>query len=280
MATEYVIYCDESDASGKHFANFYGGALVRSTDIEVVNEAIASKKHELHFNGEVKWQKVTGRYLEKYVELMDLFLDLIAEDKVKIRIMFTQQYYRPVGLTKTQRDNAYFLLYYQFIKHAFGLAFSNPGPGSVNLRINFDQLPDTREKCEQFKGYIAGLNHYGQFERAGIRLPREQIAEVDSKNHDLLQCMDVVLGAMQFKLNDKHKEKPEGQWRRGKRTVAKEKLYKHINRRIRQIYPRFNIGVSTATQGDKTNRWRHPYRHWLFMPSNWVTDKSAVKGKK
>lgn len=31
MTRELILYCDESDSSGKHFANFYGGALVEST---------------------------------------------------------------------------------------------------------------------------------------------------------------------------------------------------------------------------------------------------------
>lgn len=34
MAQEYLIYCDESAKTGKYFSNFYGGALIRSTDIE------------------------------------------------------------------------------------------------------------------------------------------------------------------------------------------------------------------------------------------------------
>ena len=28
-----------------------------------------------------------------------------------------------------------------------------------------------------------------------------------------------------------------------------------------------NIGTSTSWQGDPANRWHHPYRHWLFTPS-------------
>ncbi|BCJ87503.1 hypothetical protein skT53_24880 [Effusibacillus dendaii] len=52
----------------------------------------------------------------------------------------------------------------------------------------------------------------------------------------------------------------------GKRTIAKEKLYKHINKRIREIYPNFNIGISAGTKNIH-DRWLHPYRHWLFVPS-------------
>jgi hypothetical protein len=89
--------------------------------------------------------------------------------------------------------------------------------------------------------------------------------------------MDIVLGSMAFRLNNKHKAKPVGQHRRGKRTVAKESLYRHISDRIRRIYPNFNIGESTGTQGDRANRWKHPYRHWKLIPKDHERDFSKAK---
>jgi hypothetical protein len=89
--------------------------------------------------------------------------------------------------------------------------------------------------------------------------------------------LDVVLGSMTFRLNDKHKEKIEGKNTRGKRTVAKEKLYKHINAHIRKIYPNFNIGATTGTQSDLTNYWKHPYRHWKFTPTHSDTNEILFK---
>jgi len=111
---------------------------------------------------------------------------------------------------------------------------------------------------------------------------KEDIAEVRSHDHVILQCMDVVLGSMFFILNDFHLEKPEGSWKRGNRTIAKEKLYKHILRHIRKVYPGFNIGVTTGIAGNPQNRWLHPYRHWLFEPREYELDFSKAKrrGKK
>ena len=83
-----------------------------------------------------------------------------------------------------------------------------------------------------------------------------------------MQCLDIVLGAMAFRLNDMHKEKRPDTNRRGKRTIAKEKLYKHINKKIREIRSNFNIGISTGIDGDHQNRFIHVYRHWLFIPSS------------
>lgn len=280
MARELILYCDESDISGKHFANFYGGLLVESSHLAEVEVRIRRRCQELHLRDEVKWQKISTAYADKYRALIDELFDLVAEGKVKIRIMFTQNYFSPTRLTPEQREMGFFLLYYQFVKHGFGLQYAGLGRESTNLRILFDKLPDTAEKCAKFKGFLAALTHSPGFRKARIELLPEAIAEVDSRHHVLLQCVDVVLGAMQFRLNDKHKQKIPGKRVRGKRTIAKEQVYKHILSRIRLIYPNFNIGISTGIQGDLSNRWAHPYRHWLFRPENSVIRPEFAKRKR
>ena len=276
---EFVIYTDESDKDGKYFSNFYGGALVRSLDLRAVIDRLEARKQELNLFQEVKWQKVTANYLEKYIALMDTFFDLVVEDKIKVRIMFTQNRLVPTGLSPDQRRIEYYLLYYQLLKHAFGLSCSNRGPQPVSVRVNLDQLPSNRENNATFKSFIMGLNHNVQFRAARIRFRVDQIAEVDSHEHVLLQCVDVVLGAMCFRLNDKHKEKPPGQRLRGKRTIAKEKLYKFLLGRIRETRPGFNIGESTGKDGDWSNLWRHSYRHWKFIPKEHEVDETKSKPK-
>jgi hypothetical protein len=267
VAIEYIIYCDESASKGKYFSNFYGGILVRSTDLEYVRMRLQAKKAALNLKDEVKWQKVSHAYQKKYVALVDEVFDLLAADRIKIRVMFTQNMHVPTGLSQTHIEDQYFILYYQFLKHAFGLPHSNADGNPIRVRLNLDQLPENRERANRFKSYLCGLSTNRDFERARIEFDRDNIADVVSHDHDILQVLDVILGAIQFRLNDKHLEKPEGKKRRGKRTLAKQKLYKHINRRIQGIHHRqFNVGTSTSDDGDPSNRWKHPYRHWLFRP--------------
>ena len=280
MSRELVIYCDESDISGRHFANFYGGLLVESVHLPEVESRILAVRERLHLRDEVKWQKISHAYADKYIEVMDEVFDLAAEGKLKLRVMFTHNYRSPARLTEDQRDMGFFLLYYQFVKHAFGLRHAGNRDHRMRLRLLFDQLPDTLEKRAQFKGYLTALTHSQEFRDAGIDLMADAIAEVDSKHHPLLQCADVVLGAMQFRLNDKHKEKPEGSRTRGKRTIAKERVYRHILARIKAIYPGFNPGVSTGTRSDLANRWHDPYRHWLFVSDNAVVRPEFAKRTK
>ena len=271
---EFILFCDESDRRGKYFSNFYGGVMVGSSHYQRVTNRLNEKKAELNLYQEVKWEKVTEQYLEKYAELILAFFEEVARGNLRVRIMFRQNAHLPKGLSHEQVDWEYYLLYYQFVKHAFGLAHTS---ADIRLRLYFDQFPDTAERSEQFKGYLLGLTKTQKWRTISIK--KEDITEVSSRDHVLLQCLDIVLGAMSFRLNDKHKAIPRGSRRRGKRTIAKENLYKVILDEIRKIHPGFNIGVSTRTHKYE-DRWNLPYMHWAFVPSEEVFDASLTKPRR
>lgn len=274
---EYIIFCDESAKEGKYYCNFYGGVIVGASQYGPVTERLNRAKQRLNLFGEIKWEKVTLQYLSKYQELMKVFFREIAANRVKVRIMFRQKAQRPRGLTRDDFELQYFKLYYQFIKHAFGLHLIPPRNDGTRLRFYFDRIPDTREKVALFKSFLLTLQRSRLFRRPGISIAPEDITEVRSRDHVLLQCLDTVLGAMQFRLNDWHKKKPPGQRVRGKRTRAKEALYKMILAEIRILLPGFNIGITTGAREDPECRWNHPYRHWCFKPRDTVFDARLTK---
>lgn len=276
MPKEFNIWCDESVKKGEYYSNFYGGVLIQSKDKDNVIKELRRVADKIGITEEIKWGKVDDVKLPAFIALMDAFFKLVKKNKIKVRIMFTQNAKVPKGLSKHHIDNEYFLLYYQFFKHAFGLKYANPSAQSVHIRAHFDYLPDTNSRKQQFKEYIKGLESTKDFKDARLKIRKEDIVEINSKDHLPLQLLDVVLGAMQFRLNNKHKLKPEGKKRRGKKTVAKEKLYKYILKKIRAIRPGFNIGISTGLN-DFEERWNQPYRHWCFIPKDFEIDESMYK---
>lgn len=265
LSREYIIYTDESSSDGLLFSNFYGGVLCRSADLERVTATLDAKRSELNLLGEIKWTKVSAAYRDRYIEFADCFMDLVSQDVLKVRIMFTQNLYRATGLTKEHQMNRYWILYYEFLKHAFGLQYSNPASDPIRLRLLIDQMPGTVEQKRTFKNYITRLSAQPEFRRAGIHFANEQIGEVRSHDHVILQGLDIILGSMHFRLNKLHLAKPKGQPRRGNRTLAKDAVYRSINTRLQQIRPHFNVGITTGTDGDPRNRWCQPYRHWRFL---------------
>jgi len=275
---EYIIFCDESDKKGEYYSNFYGGVLVGLSQYDQIKKRLEEKKAELGFRNELKWQKVTNHYLEQYKDFIQAFFSEIRAGNLKVRIMFRQNTHTRRFDDQEARALEYFKLYYQFIKHGFGLSYMEHTHPEVFLRLYFDQFPDTSERAAQFKGYLKGLQEVRNFEKAKISIREEDITEIKSHDHILLQGVDIILGAIVFRLNNRHKAIPEGKYRRGKRTVAKETLYKFILSEIKTVYPNFNIGVSTGRRDGMSSLWKDPYRHWRFVPNKHVYDSS--KGKR
>lgn len=206
-------------------------ALINLSDINLIENALNSRKEELNLNGEIKRTKVTDNYLEKYIDMINLFFEFIKCRKIKVIIMFAQNAFVSDGLTKKQTDNEYSMFRYNY-----------------------------------------------ELQQSNIEIT--EIVEIDSKKHIIQQCMDIILGSMNFKLNDFDKIKDEATGKRSKRTVAKEKLYKVINKNIRDIRKGFNVGVSTSNDGDVTNIWKHQYRHWNFISKYSHFDRTLTKKEK
>jgi hypothetical protein len=272
---EYILFCDESDKDGAYYSNFYGGLLVGASRYQTVTDRLNAAKRSQNLFKEVKWKKVTAAYLGKYKALMDAFFEEVSAHNVKVRIMFRQNAQEPLGLTPEQRQTTYWRLYYQFVKHAFGFGLMPHERTPTRLRIYFDRFPDTGEQAAKFKGYIEALGSSVPFRVVRLHLDKQDIAEVDSHDHVLLQCLDIVLGSICFRLNDRHLAKLPGKRRRGQTTVAKDELRKHILKHIQNLRPNFNIGITTG--GGPADRWAMPYRHWCFRPSEFEYDASRTK---
>ena len=274
---EYIIFCDESERCGAYYSNFYGGVLVGASQYKKISYRLNTKKRTLNLFGEIKWRKVSARYLPKYEAMVRAFFREVTRGRVKVRIMFRQNAHEPHGLSPEQADLQYFLLYYQFIKHGFGLAYADNGGNPFHLRLYFDRLPDTAERSAQFKGHLHGLQEIHPLRKAKVQIREGDITEVRSHEHVLLQCVDVVLGAIAFRLNDRHKAKIPGSRRRGKKTVAKEQLYKTVLSEIRKLRPGFNVGITTGLGGDQSRLWHDSYRHWCFKGKDTKYNKKRTK---
>lgn len=279
---DFYLFCDESVSKGDFYSNFYGGVLVGGSRYEAIRDSLELKKEELGFGKECKWCKVGPRYLEQYKQLISEFFRYLQSGEAKVRIMFTQNINEPM-LTDEDKNEGFNKLYYQFLKHAFGFQYMPNAADERFLRLHLDELPDKKHESRRvFKRHLASFPRRIKDRTTGLRVLPQDIAEVDSKKHVLLQCADIVLGSMAFRLNDLHRAIPEGKRRRGKRTVAKEKLYKHIHSEICQLRPSFNIGISTGHEIKPDDRWNHPYRHWKMVPINsrLNTDRSKRSGNK
>ena len=253
------IWTDESDSYGKYYANFYGGTVGLTDE-------------------EIKWQKVNAYTEERYKRIIDVLFEILGEGKAKMRIFFRHRRHEPLGLSNEQRRKEYQMLYYQFIKHAFGLEYCNPSGEPIRLRLFLDDMPLKKLDRQEFLDAIYKLNATVGFEKANIHIAEGDVAEVNSKKHLPLQVMDLVLGSICFRLNDKHLIK-DIDGKRARRTIIKESLYKYIRAKICKLHPGFNVGTNTGIT-KLSDRWEQAYRHWSFVPNNSIVNEDIPKKHK
>lgn len=270
------IWLDESDKKGQYYSNFYGGILINSQYYAEFDQELGRLITELGISEEIKWQKVNAYTFEKYKAIIDFTFDMLYAGKAKIRIFFRNNQYKATNLTDRHKDNEFTILYYEFIKHAFGLQYCDLPIKERYVRLYIDDIPARGAQVWEFKKYILGLNNDATFKNNMVKIRENDIIEVDSSKHLPLQLLDLILGAMCFRLNNKHKVKQADTNKRGKRTILKERLYKYILSKICVIKPNFNIGESTGFEY-YTDKWNSPYRHWSFKPSNYIRDYSESK---
>jgi len=272
----FYIFCDESVKQDRYYSNFYGGSMIGRADHAEVNKQLLEVKAGLGMeDSELKWSNINTFRVNAYCQMMSAFFEEVKLGRIKVRVMFTDNRNIATGITAEQRKLEYHLLYYQFIKHAFGFMVLE-SDYEIDLELYFDSLPDNHAKNKRFKDFIYGLQFLPELAAANLRIEKKSIYEVDSKKHIILQCTDVILGAMAFRLNDHHEAMPKGAKRRAKRTIAKHKVYKHINSLIREIRPNFNIGISTGSE-ELIERFTGAYRHWLFTPSEYEYKRGSKK---
>lgn len=264
MNEKYVIYCDESVKNGKRFSNFYGGLIIKRKDLhEIVNILENFRVLEGGYKGEYKWQNIKPQNLQSYLRLINIAFDLIKNNKIRFRVLFTNNFfeYRPDDYS---REHGFFLLYYQFLKHIFGLSLNERN----NTSIRIDKLPDKKEKVAMFINWISTKEQ-------GLRY--KDITEVDSAQDDIMQIVDIILGSIQFKLNKQNEVKQVITSKKGtlvkktgKRTGAKIQSWNLIKARIQDLPPetqyRFFTFGQTTGEAHSLNRIRNDlYRHWMFQ---------------
>ncbi len=246
----YIVYSDESDRKGKKHSYFLGGFLLKESQLNYIESYLLNAKGD--YTGEIKWNKINdSRWkMDVYQSFLNAVFDLIEAEYIKCRIFFVPNIY-----TQSYHDEelSFFKLYHMFLYHSFGF--------EKIISLNLDRLPyQKQDKVHEFKNFI----------KSRLNLQASQISEIDSSKHVLLQGIDLILGGICAKLNEKLEEK-EDSGKRARKTIAKEKIYKMINSRIRKLtpteyYQHFNIGITTSKSKERIHKDK--YRHWMYQKNN------------
>ena len=199
-ATKYIIVSDESKRSGRKFSYFYGGCIINENLYENINNELSSYKEYLGLH-EIKREKITQLNVGRYKKVIEQFFRYVRAGDIKVRIMYSPN--NELNQYPHGQDYLYTKLYYIFIKRAFSVFYSGE---DINLKIFFDELPESLKISTSFKRHlVSGIVNVPKNALNKVSLYKNNIFEVDSREHAVLQCIDVILGTIEFYINSAKK---------------------------------------------------------------------------
>lgn len=248
----YVIVCDESTRHGLNYSYFYGGAIVKESNYQKINEVLKLYSDSKGL-GEVKRTKINLTNYRNYIELLDLFFTYVKSSEIKARVMFSKN--EELEVLPKSVDQTYCKFYYLFLRYAFSIYYAKT---DLSLRLIFDDLPETKAACKILKNYLVkNLNKVVINRGNKVKLVADDIEEVDSKKHMILQCMDVIMGLVDFQLNATKEE------RESKRGQARTCVWKYVLGKIEEIHEDFVL-TETTKPLHSNKGWKDLYKHFVF----------------
>lgn len=182
----YDLYCDES---GIDKNNFHFGAIHCSRSrADILDKAIENLRVQTGLTGELKWNKVSEKYLDAYVEFADIFL----KDQYTTFVLSSISkglHWRKLA----SNNNSRFLhAYFHFLERVMWV--------SARYAVFLDDTPTKRYKLKTFH-YTLNLPDiiYGRQKKV------HTFKVVKSHESNLIQLVDVVLGALISKAEAPHK---------------------------------------------------------------------------
>lgn len=191
--SEINIYCDESNHLESDKKPMVLGALYCPKDkARIVNRRIREIKEAngLSKNFEVKWTKVTPKNIKFYLDILNYFQDT---DQLGIRILVADKTNLNHAKHKQTHDIWYYKMYYQLLTKIIR--------SESNYRICLDRK-DTlgKERVKKLRDVLCNAEY--DFKKEIIR----EVREVHSKQVQMVQVIDLIIGAIQFNLCSKNLE--------------------------------------------------------------------------
>lgn len=259
---EIFVYSDESRHRTERFL-LLGGLWILREDIGSLEKKIADIRREAGFTkddgtvvsflGELKWSKAnTKKYLDLYKKVVDVFFNSIKNSQIRACIMLVDTHNDKIKEYNNLKEDGFFKLLYQLYLH------NCRTPGIYRIYPDRITNPRVDVNLAKLKSFLnSSLQKKFKDKVNPENRPEEWVKEIkpiDSKTTDLMQMLDVVMGAIGFYQN-RHFEKENV-------SKPKKELMKYVMDHI--VYSgiaKFDGKKYLVAKSTRLNIW-------LFRPKN------------
>jgi hypothetical protein len=177
-----------------------GGIIIPDDRLARVKESLQKYRLEERMRAELKWSKVTKQYLRKYKIFVDHFFELNSRDCAHFHSLILDSHqFNHRKFNEGNKDLGYYKFLYQLLLHGFGKHYSKNRRGEECKLIVH---PDQRNSKYPLDRLRTTLN-YSMAKQYAVRTkPFLAIEAQDSKQADLAQLNDILIGAVGFQKNE------------------------------------------------------------------------------
>lgn len=193
---DYIFVADEACISNDRFT-VVGGVCMHKSTVDEVLANMREFRAQHNMNAELKWTKISRQKLAEYEKLVDMFFAMNNVNQLQFHcIIFDSHEWNHRRYNDGDRDQGISKLYYQLILHRLIKTCGHAGTCYVRLdhRNSSTSLEDLRRMLNS-----AANNQFGLSDN-----PLKHVASINSKECDILQLNDVILGAVAAARNGKH----------------------------------------------------------------------------
>ena len=173
------------------------GIIIRDRRIDEFNNTIAAYRKQTNMHSELKWSKVSNQKLSEYKTFVDYFFALCDTDKIHFRsIIFDNHEVDHKKFSSGNKEEGFYKFYYQLFL-LFGKKYFNPKTKDTKFIIHPDYR-HTKYKLNDLKGILnSGFSKKTQINES----PFVSIEPKNSKNSEVIQILDIILGAIGYDKN-------------------------------------------------------------------------------
>jgi hypothetical protein len=277
---KYQIFADEAWTHGgnplRRYWCFLGGVFGLQPDLDRFDSELRKIIRHHGIQSEVKWSNLRANNLACFKDLADCLFHNLANDNLKYRQTFLDRrnvWIPSRGEIPLSDLEVQYRIYYQFLKHAFGLRhLPNPSGSPVKIQVNLDDHSSKTEKARlvQFAEQLPA-----HLDRADLDI---SVGYLNSSKNTLLQVSDLVMAAAGSHGNKMQQKRVPGKRGMTPKQRLRDELCAHVYNGFRKLdalkrsTKAFNWFETTGHDGDRANRFHHALRIWKFVPRNHIID--------
>lgn len=211
MSQIYNIYCDESSVENVENPYMVIGALFMRRELrDELKKKINEIKIKYSYRGEIKWTKISSRFLPLYKEIIDLFMNY-GEDDLEFYCIKVERTKVDYGLYhNNDREEGFYKFYYQLLKNKFRIG--------CTYYVYLDYKPT------KMKNRVYVLEYYLKYKVSkSMNSVIKGVQAQQSSQNVLIQIADFLTGAVNF---DNNQTSPDSE--------SKKEVIKYLVEKIKK----------------------------------------------